>query len=262
MTTSDDLVADAMGVKPELLPLLPDLLADFTALGGWPGEVVELLREQVDLPERARTVDLGCGKGATAVAIAGELGHRVVGVDLFEPFLAAAARAAAAAGVDHLASFRRGDLRGVTSGGEAFDAAVFEAVGVSLFGGYGGCAGALRECVLPGGYLVISDGFLTRSRSKNDRPPGYEYYRTRDEVRHQLVAHDDVLVAETVIAPDRFSRQCRRDLELLQAAVDRKLESAPLRRAELDAFLYAQRLEYEFLDCETREAVWLLRRGG
>ncbi len=44
MPTTDKLVADAMGVAPELLPLLPDLLADFTALGGWPSEVVELLR--------------------------------------------------------------------------------------------------------------------------------------------------------------------------------------------------------------------------
>ncbi len=261
MRSADDLVAEAMGVAPSLLSLLPDLLADFTALGGWPREVVELLREQVDLPARAEVVDLGCGKGAAAVAIAAELGCGVLGVDLFEPFLAAGARAATAAGVERLVSFRRGDLRDVAGGAETFDVAVFEAVGAGLFGGYAGCAGALRECVRPGGYLAISDGFLVQNRQGDTIPPGYEYYRPHDEALRQLGTHGDALVAETVISTSRFSRQCREEPELLRAAVDRLLESMPERRGELEAFLDSQRREYAFLAGETREAVWLLRRA-
>ncbi len=260
MRTTDELVAEAMGAAPELLPLLPDLVADFTALGGWPQEVVELLREHADLPAPAEIVDLGCGKGAAAVAVAAELGHRVLGVDLFEPFLADGSRAAAAAGVDHLVSFRKSDLRDVVREPGSFDVAVLAAVGTELFGDHADCVGALRGCVRPGGYIAISDGFLTQERRDVATPPGYEYYETRDEVLRQLLAHGDALVAETVISPERFSRQCLEELELLRAAVDRLLESAPEHRAELQAFLDAQQIEYEFLNGETREAVWLLRR--
>ncbi len=261
MSTADELVAEAMGVEPTLLPLLPDLVADFTALGGWPQEVVELLRDRADLPVPADVVDLGCGKGAAAIAIAEQLGHRVLAADLFEPFLAEARQAAAAAGVDHLVSFRRGDLREITRESECFDVAVFQAVDVGLFGDFADCVGALRGCVRPGGYLAISDGFLIRDRPAVATPPGYEYYRPRDEILPQLGAHGDALAAETVIPPDRFSRQCREELELLRVAVDRLLESTPERRAELEVFLESQRREYEFLDRETREAVWLLRRA-
>ena len=261
MPTPDELVAEAMGAPPELLQLLPDLFADFTALGGWPRQVVELLRDRADLPASAEVVDLGCGKGAAAVAIAGELGHRVLGVDLFEPFLEDGVRAAATAGVDHLVSFRRGDLRDVIRGAEPFDAAVFAGIGAGIFGDFADCAGALRGCVRPGGYLAISDGFLIQTRQEGTAPPGYEYYRPHDQVLRQLAAHGDALVAETVIPPERFSQQCREDLKLLGAAVDRLLDSTPGRRAELETYLDSQKLEYEFLEGETREAVWLLRRA-
>lgn len=259
MHTTDELIAEAMGVEPELLPLLPELFADFTALGGWPAEVVEMLHESADLAAGSRVVDLGCGKGAAAVAIAGELGHEVLGVDLFEPFLAEGARSADAAGVGHLVSFRRGDLRDIAHGAESFDVAVLAAVGTGFFSDYTDCIGALRNCIRSGGYLVISDGFLIQDRSEDSTPAGYEYYRPRGEVRRQLVAHGDALVAEKVIPPDLFSRQCREDLELLRAAVDRLLDSTPERRAELEEFLDSQKREYEFLDRRTREAIWLLR---
>ncbi len=258
MRTTDELVAEAMGAAPELVPLLPDLFAEFTALGGWPDEIVELLRDKADLPTPAEVVDLGCGKGAAAVAIAGELGHRVLGVDLFEPFLADGARAAADAGVDRLVTFRRGDLRDIASGPETFDVAVFGALGAGLFGDHSDCVGALRACVRPGGYMVISDGFLTSS-SPAEVPPGYEYYRPHDETLRQLTLHGDSLDAETVIPVDRLDAQ--EDLQLLQAAVDRLLNSVPQRRAELEAFMDSQQREVEFIVKKTREAVWLLRRA-
>ncbi len=252
----DDLIADAMGAEPELLPLLPDLFADFTALGCWPEEMVELLREHADLPPRARVVDLGCGKGAAAIAIAAELGHEVLGVDLFEPFLAEGVRAAADAGVDHLVTFRQGDLRGVAGAHEPFDVAVFAAIGAGIFGDFAGCIDALRQCVRPGGYMLICDGLLVRATT--EFPQGYEYYRDREETHRQLGAHGDLLVAETLIAAEKLGSE--EDLGRLQSAVDRLLETIPDRRQELEEFMDSQRGEVEFIENETREAVWLLRR--
>ncbi len=257
MRTTDEIVAEAMGAVPELLPLLPDLFADFTALGGWPDEVVEMLRDRTDLPIRAEVVDLGCGKGATVVAIARELGHRALGVDLFEPFLEAGAQAAVAAGVERLVSFRRSDLRDVTSSTERFDVAVFGALGAGLFGSHADCVGALRQCVRPGGYMAISDGFLVRAPASV--PSGCEYYRPHDETVRQLTQHGDSLEAETVIPVERLGSD--EDLRLLRAAVDRLLDSVPERRQELKAFMDTQRREVEFIEKKTREVVWLLRRA-
>ena len=253
---TNDQVAEAMGAEPELLPLLPDLFADFTALGCWPEEMVVLLREHADLPPRARVVDLGCGKGAAAIAIAAELGHEVLGVDLFEPFLVEGRRAATDTGVDHLVSFQQGDLRGVAGAHEPFDVAVFAAVGAGIFCNFAGCVGALRQCVRPGGYMLICDGFLVRESAKV--PPGYEYYRAREETRRQLGVHGDVLVAETLIPAEKLESE--EDLGRLRTAVDRLLEAIPERRQELEEFMDSQRGEVEFIENETREAVWLLRR--
>ncbi len=60
---TQELVAEAFGAAPELLPLLPAIFADFCALGDWPDKVGTVLRESAQLPQEAAVVDLGCGKG-------------------------------------------------------------------------------------------------------------------------------------------------------------------------------------------------------
>jgi SAM-dependent methyltransferase len=64
-----------------------------------------LLRDRLPAAP-ADVVDLGCGTGSLAVLLA-EAGHRVEGLDLSAPMVAAAEAKARAAGVD--AAFRRGD---------------------------------------------------------------------------------------------------------------------------------------------------------
>lgn len=255
-----ELVAEAFGAEPELLPLFPALFADFEALGGWPDRVVRALEEATDLSEGALVADLGCGKGAVAIAIARRFGCRVRGVDLFEPFLQAAAEAARAAGVDRLCSFAEGDLRDVIRETESFDAVVFSAVGAGLFGDYAGCVGALRRCLRPGGHLVLCDGFLSRPMAPDARPRGYEYYEVHEETVRQLAAHGDRLVREIVVSREELGRQSRRDLASLRRQTRRLSESRPEHRRALEQFLAAQEAEYGFLDACTEESVWLLRR--
>lgn len=261
LPAADQVVAEAMGVTPELLPLMPDLFTDLTALGGRPQEVVELLRKHADLSPEVTAVDLGCGKGAVAVALASELGAWVLGVDLFEPFLDAAVSAAAEAGVKYMVSFRCGDLRETCAGTEVFDIAVLSAVGAGLFGGYADCVAALRRCVHPGGYLVIRDGVLNETRPNDATPDGYSHYRLYDEAATQLVTHGDDLIAKIVITPDQLQEQNSDDLQRLRAAADRLAAANPERREQLEAFLASQEREVAFIERETREALWLLRRG-
>jgi ubiquinone/menaquinone biosynthesis C-methylase UbiE len=256
------LVAEAFGAPPELLPLLPAILADFSALGGWPDKVCTILRECAPLPQEAAVVDLGCGKGAAALALAAELGCRVTGLDLFEPFLADAASAAQGAGVDHLCSFEAADIRDRPEGIEAFDVAILCAVGASVYGDYTDCMIQMRRWTRPNGYIVISDGFLKRAGPPLTTTfPGYEYYEPHDETRRQLTAQGDVIVREILISDEEFAAQRRQDLRSLRGQVQRLSHIHPQHREPLKAFLTSQEREYAFLEAHTTEAIWLLQRA-
>jgi SAM-dependent methyltransferase len=87
-----------------------------------------LLVEHVARTSPAAVLDVGCGTGATTLAIASRLGpaSRCVGIDLSEPMLTAARMRAERAGVT--AEFIRADAQD-----HAFEPATFEAI-VSRFG--------------------------------------------------------------------------------------------------------------------------------
>ncbi len=258
---TQELVAEAFGAAPELLPLLPAIFADFCALGGWPDKVGTILRESAQLPREAAVVDLGCGKGAASLVLAAELGYRVTGFDLFEPFIEAAASGARAAGVDHLCSFEVADIRDRAEGINAFDVAIFAAVGAGLYGDHSDCIAAIRRWTRPNGYIVISDGFLKHLIPPGARFPGYGYYERHDDTLRQLTAHGDVMVREILISSEEFAEQSRRDLENLRRVVQRLSQTHPEHREQLKQFLASQETEYAFLNKHTTEAIWLLRRA-
>jgi 2-polyprenyl-3-methyl-5-hydroxy-6-metoxy-1,4-benzoquinol methylase len=79
-------VAQAMETDVRLLPLLPELLADLWELGPSAEQVVAAL-ESVGVAPDSTVLDLACGKGAVAVALAEQLGVRIEGIDAVQPFL-------------------------------------------------------------------------------------------------------------------------------------------------------------------------------
>ncbi len=237
---TQELVAEAFGAAPELLPLLPAIFADFCALGGWPAKVGTILRESAQLPQEAAVVDLGCGKGAASLVLAAELGCRVTGFDLFEPFLKDAASGARAAGVEHLCSFEVADIRDRAENIDAFDVAIFAAVGAGLYGDYSDCIAALRRWTRPNGYVVISDGFLKHLIPPGAKFPGYEYYERHDEALRQLTAYGDVMVREILISGDEFAKQNLRDLESIRRGVQRLSRTHAQHREQLKQFLASQ----------------------
>jgi cyclopropane fatty-acyl-phospholipid synthase-like methyltransferase len=258
---TQELVAEAFGAAPELLPLLPAILADLRALGGWPDKVGTILRESAQLPQEAAVVDLGCGKGAASLVLAAELGCRVTGFDLFEPFLEDAASGARAAGVDHLCSFEVADIRDRAEDSDTFDVAIFAAVGAGLYGDYSDCLAALRRWTRPNGHIVISDGFLKQLIPPSAKFPGYGYYEHHDEALRQLTAHGDVMVREILISSEEFAEQSLRDLESIRGGVQRLSQTHAQHREQLKQFLASQEAEYAFLNKHTTEAIWLLRRA-
>lgn len=256
-----DPVADQFGASPVVLPLLPQLFDGIDSLGGWPDRVASLLRHPAGLGAGSTVLDLGCGKGATAIEIARRLGAGVRGVDLFPPFVAAATEAARAAGVAGLCAFEVGDLREIAAGGGSDDAVVYSAIGPEPFGDRVAAVGALRRCVRPGGWIVIVEGFLRVPVSEAERHPGYGSYAGREATVADLTAHGDELAAEVHVPASAVDRWHRRDQARLGENARRVVAASPGARAEVERFVAGQEAEYGFVRSRTVEAIWLLRRS-
>ena len=114
-------------------------------------------RVRLALQPGERLLDVGCGHGAAAMALAGDLqpGGEVVGVDRSDEMLSAGRQAAATAGVAGVA-FRNGDALALDEPDASFDAARSE----RTFQWLDDPAQAMTELVRvvrPGGRVVVTD---------------------------------------------------------------------------------------------------------
>ncbi len=250
-------IARSLDATPELLPFLPELLADVWALGGSVEIIVDLLR-QVGLDDPGRRVfDVGCGKGAVAVSLAKENGCRVYGVDGFEPFIAEARSRAADAGVGELSTFECGDMREAVAHVRDYDAAIYAAHGPTLAGRP--CVEALRQCVRRGGYIVVDDGFLVEG--VQSKPPGYEDFLPYDRTVAALTARGDRVVREVTLSPEKWHVDDDRITDLIRRRAEALAVRHPQAASLLDEYVQAQQRECETLKAIHVPATWLLQRG-
>jgi hypothetical protein len=87
-----------------------------------------------------------------------------LGVELFEPFVAASRVAASAAGVAELCEFRYGNILQLAGATEPADVVVFSALG-DVLGPLDATVGVIRNFAKPGGVILISDGYLKEGAS-------------------------------------------------------------------------------------------------
>lgn len=125
---------------------------------------VGFLIEVLGLEPGMRVLDVGCGPGRHALALA-ERGIEVVGLDISEPFVELGAAAAADAGAP--ATFVRGDARAMTFDAE-FDAAISLCQGAFGLGGPpatldpfnlendGAVLAGIRRALRPGGGTALT----------------------------------------------------------------------------------------------------------
>jgi 2-polyprenyl-3-methyl-5-hydroxy-6-metoxy-1,4-benzoquinol methylase len=257
-TTLEEEVAESLDVEdPALLPFLPALLQDLESLGSSPGDVVEVLRE-AGLAPGSRVLDLGCGKGATARAVARELGCHVVGADGFAPFVAEAERAAAAEGLSDRCHFRHADLRAVVSEGTAYDGVLLISVG-PVFGDHSATVRALRGCTRPGGFMVIEDMYLAPGAA--GQVPEYAQYAEHEETLRRLTAHGDRLLLERTSSPRELLELNQRNTEAIARRAAELARAHPEAASVLEGFVASQREECERLETQTVNALWLLERA-
>lgn len=257
MRTEQQMIAYALEIDPQLLPYVSELLSDLEELGSdaeWITEVVAGLGITSD----ATVVDLGCGKGAVAVEIAEEMNLRVMGIDLFSPFIDSCIAAATKHGVSKLCQFQVGNVLTMAEVVGQFDLAICSALG-DVLGKPDETVRVLREYVKPGGFLVISDVCLVDGGSNEF--PGFEQYLGRDETISLLTASGDELVME--VAPTEHNDDDENDDEaeqIMQRAQKLALQHPELRDA-LMTFASDQGQENEFVEANFVDVIWVLRKA-
>lgn len=253
-------IAEYFNVDPEIAHLVPRLLADFDARGSYPSLLVELLA-QAGLERGARLLDLGCGKGAVAIAAARALEARVDGVDLLPAFVEQARARAEAAGVAGRCHFEVGDLRqSLTLPGRpaGYDAALLVSVG-EVLGPLGQAVGAMRRVVRPGGLLVVDDGYLL-----GDTAPdlaGYGQSLTREQALAQLTSHGDPIVVEQPVTAAQVAGQNAQYNRWIGARAEQLAREFPQHAAALQAYVERELEESRMLETDFACVTWILRRA-
>lgn len=253
----ESMVAASLDATPELLPYLPDLLADLWELGGSPEIFIDLLHPLKLTPEATRVLDLGCGKGAIAIRLAQEFGFPILGIDGFEPFIAEARKKAREHDVEQLCRFRCADLRDYLSPTEIYDVVIYAAVGGAP-GNLKENVGKLRNCVRPGGYIIIDDAFLA---DKTEPVPGYENYTTHRKTLRQLSAFGDSLLKEVIIPEAEIRSFNLRNTELIRRRAEKLARKYPEDAELIRSYVRKQEEETEILGREVACVVWLLQRN-
>jgi ubiquinone/menaquinone biosynthesis C-methylase UbiE len=129
-------------------------------MGPHPLWLLEELLEEVAIERGARVLDLGCGRGATSVYLARELGAEVCAVDLWVPASEIQATVTAA-GVGDLVTASNGDVRRLPFEDASFDAIV-SIDAWEYFGTDDHLLPGLLRVLRPGGVLAMATPSMHR----------------------------------------------------------------------------------------------------
>jgi len=253
----DDDLAEYFQVDPEILSFVPELLRDLDALGGDPDLVVAWLGEAGLQGPEFRVLDLGCGKGAVAVAVADRLGCRVHGVDVFPPFIESARQRADSCGVGELCTFVPGDLRTTVATGDDSNAVLLVSVGV--LGPPRATVRGCRACARPGGVMILGNTCLRESGRAGIS--GYGDVLSRAETRRQLTSFGDQLIHERGTSLAEMQAQNRRFTTVIERRAAELAARHPEHARAFRAYVERERRECERLESAFESATWMLRRA-
>ncbi len=255
--TEDEMVAYALEIDPGLLPFAPELLRDLDALGSDPELAAEMLA-RLDLPAQALVIDLGCGKGAVSLEIARQLGTRVQGIDLFEPFVLDCQRQAVELGLADRCTFQCGDINKLAGRLEPADVVVYAALG-DVLGPLDDTVGVLRRFLKPGGHILINDDFLQPGGKPSFE--GFEGCLPHADTIALLEAHGDTVVAEEV---ESLEETVAENVEInaqIRARANTLAERHPEYAAAFARFVREQEKECAYMETNLVSAMWLIEKA-
>ncbi|MBO6782266.1 MAG: methyltransferase domain-containing protein [Alphaproteobacteria bacterium] len=160
-------------VEPDAIPaeILDQMKVSLERRAATPQQAAALRAylADIDMPDGARVLDVGCGTGPQSRTIAGLAGvGEVVGVDQLEPFLERARELAA--DLDNV-SFRQADARALPFDDASFDVVVLHTL-LTHVPGPEDVLADVHRVLRPGGQVAIYDGdFTTMTVATSDADP-------------------------------------------------------------------------------------------
>jgi len=256
-----ELLASSMDAPPELLPLMSELLRGQEELGARAVDVLELLATRTPpvLGEGSRVLDLGSGKGACALAIAEQLGARVLGIDGAATFVEHARAQAAERRLSSLCRFELDDLRARLDSERDHDLVMMLALG-DVLGETQATVARLRQCVAPGGHVLIDGAYLRQDDDEDIDDELSALYPSHAETRAALESSGDLIVAEREVDGPDTAAHYRRATDAIAEHAQRLAQQHPALAEPLLSFAARQREAIETLAGPVIGCLWLLRR--
>lgn len=253
-----------MDAPAELLPVLPALVAELEDLGARGDDVIGILEALPNhaLGKDSRVLDLGCGKGAAALAIAAERGAQVLGVDGIDDFIEHARGRAEQLGLSSRCQFEVGDVRAYVEDSHDHDLVIMLALGETL-GDMPTTIARLRGCVAPGGHMLIDGAYLgdeSDGSDGSDESGMMDAYPSHEEARAELSSWGDVIVAERVVDGADLEAHYRGVTDTISQHARRLAAAHPGLAESILAFADRQRDAIETLGSPVVGCLWLLRR--
>jgi SAM-dependent methyltransferase len=243
-----------------LYPHLGQLFANMPTLGASPSLIMRRLRGLgFALPGRGeplRAIDLGCGPGGVAVALAKTLRMEVVGIDGCPAFIDSARELATAEGVSDRCAFVATSLESFTRSRALhrdYDVALMLNVWPAMR-----AARATRAFVRIGGVYVIDDA--VRDPACDDR--AWRSVPTLEHVSERIAQLGDEVLDARVLARPAMARVEAALQKQLAINARRLARREPVLADTLREFVRGQQEAAGLLEGPLRGAMWIVRRGA
>lgn len=248
-------VARSFDLPSELIPEIPELMADLWAMGGSPEAVIELL-EPLKPRRSTGALDLACGKGAVAINLVKELGIKAAGVDGVEAFVREAKERAEELGLSSRCKFEQGDVRDAVREYRLFDVVMQTCAG-NVLGSVRETIAALRKCVVPSGHMVIQDAFLTERSTRGASDS--QGLLTHAQMIEALSSQGDTIVGELILDRAETAEKNRANVRLISARADKLAVSRPELAPALSEYIRRLEKQTEALEDHVACGLWLVQ---
>jgi 2-polyprenyl-3-methyl-5-hydroxy-6-metoxy-1,4-benzoquinol methylase len=240
----------------ELLPDLPMILSYLDELGPSPKDVYNLMIG-LDLPQRFKILDLGCGKGAIDIFLAQQFNCSIRGIDAFPPFIEYAIKKAKDLKLGQVCEFECNDIRKELKKTSQYDVVIFVSVG-DIYGDYIQTIGEVRKVIKPQGYLIIEDGFLRENRINRSE---FHEYGTYSQVIDQLSHFQDNIIKERLSSTKEIINGSKRNNAALEKGAKELLKRYPEKEGLVKHYLEAQKRESQIIEQDLGIELWVIQKG-
>ena len=243
MKSVEESVVTAMdGSDIGLFPFLPYIVQDVWEIGSSPEVIIELVRKYTNNYTSLHILDLGCGKGAVSIRLAGQFHCSCLGIDAVEEFIHTANKKAREHGVARLCKFEIADIRNKVKELTRFDVIILGSIG-PVFGNYYTTLTTLTPCLKRNGIIIIDDGYIDNNSNYT-----HPFILKREDVLQQIRDSGMEVIAESIGGKTDikdadeyiFARVKKRCLELM--------EMHPGKRRLFEAYIKKQEEENDVLE--------------